>query len=131
MPGHAGAFHRVHLAISHGLLILERFDEANQYAKESLRGEWMRGSVHPLVLEQLTLCAMALAEPKRAARLWGAVNTRRQAIGVALPAIVFDIYQRYITIARQELGEEQWRLAYQQGRSMSTAETVAYALGDC
>lgn len=131
MPGHAGAFHRVHLAISHGLLILERFDEANQYAKESLRGEWMRGSVHPLVLEQLTLCAVGLAEPARAARLWGAVNTRRQAIGVALPAIVVDIYQRHITMARQELGEEQWRLAYQQGQSMSTAETVAYALGDC
>jgi len=59
------------------------------------------------------------------------VNTRRQAIGVALPAIVVDIYQRHITMARQELGEEQWRLAYQQGQSMSTAETVAYALGDC
>lgn len=131
MPGHAGAFHRVHLAISHGLLILERFDEANQYAKESLRGEWMRGSVHPLVLEQLTLCAVALAEPARAARLWGAVDTRRQAIGVALPAIVVDIYQRHITMARQELGEERWRLAYQQGRSMSTAQTVSYALGTC
>jgi len=44
---------------------------------------------------------------------------------------VFDIYQRHITMARQELGEEQWLLAYQQGQSMSTAETVAYALGDC
>ncbi len=131
MPGHAGAFHRVHLAISHGLLILERFDEANQYAKESLREEWMRGSVHPLVLEQLTLCAVGLAEPARAARLWGAVNTRRQAIGVAPPAIVVDIYQRHITMARQELGDERWRVAYQQGRSMSTAETVSYALGDC
>ncbi len=91
----------------------------------------MRGSVHPLVLEQLTLCAVALAEPARAARLWGAVDTRRQAIGVALPAIVVDIYQRHVTMARQELGEEQWRLAYQQGRSMSTAQTVSYALGTC
>ncbi len=130
MPGHAGALHLAHLAISYGLFILERFDEANQHAKESLRREWMRGSVHPLVLEQLTLCAVALTEPARAARLWGAGNTRRQAIGVAPPAIVVDIYQRHITMARQELGDERWRLAYQQGRSMSTAETVSYALGN-
>ncbi len=131
MPGHSGALRLAHLAISYGLFILGRFDEANEHAKESLRREWMQGSVHPLQLEQLTLCAVALAEPERAARLWSAANTRREAIGVVPPAIVIDIYQRHITMARQELGEEQWRLAYQQGRSMSTAQTVAYALGDC
>jgi len=128
--GHSATIRLAHLAISYGLFILDQFGEANEHAKECLRREWMHGSANPLALEQLALCAVALAEPERAARLWGAVNAIREAMGVALPAIAFDIYHRQISMARQELGDERWRVAYQRGRLMSTAQTVSYALGN-
>jgi predicted ATPase len=123
------AIRGAYLTISYGRFILGQPGEATEYARQSLRCDWELGGADPLILEQLALCAGALGQPRRAARLWGTVEARRTASGVQAPAIARSIYEPFRAAARQELGDRAWSAAQAEGHAMSTAEAVRYALG--
>jgi predicted ATPase/DNA-binding SARP family transcriptional activator/DNA-binding CsgD family transcriptional regulator len=67
----------------------------------------------------------------RAARLWGASEALREAIGLPLTALVRDRYdyEGCLATARAELGEAAFEAAWSEGRNMAPEEAVEYALG--
>ncbi|MDQ4126389.1 MAG: LuxR C-terminal-related transcriptional regulator [Actinomycetota bacterium] len=71
-------------------------------------------------------------EPARAARLWGATEALREAIG--LPTTHFDRahydFEGYIATARSQLDEAAWETAWTAGRAMSPEEALEYALSE-
>jgi predicted ATPase/DNA-binding CsgD family transcriptional regulator len=66
----------------------------------------------------------------RAARLWGATEALREAIGTILSPVERHVYGPYIDAARARLDEEEWEAARAQGRTMSTEEAIEYALSE-
>jgi predicted ATPase/DNA-binding SARP family transcriptional activator/DNA-binding CsgD family transcriptional regulator len=81
----------------------------------------------------LGLAAVAAVQgrPVRAARLWGAAEALREAIG--LPLSPFDRanydYEGYQVVARTGLGNEAtWTEAWAEGRAMTLKEATQYAL---
>ena len=78
-------------------------------------------------LEGLGAIAVADGHPERAARLLGAADALRQAIGTPLPA--HEAADRNDTIAgcSAALGEEQFRAAFDAGVALSLADAVALA----
>jgi hypothetical protein len=78
-------------------------------------------------LEGLGAIAVADGRPDRAARLLGAADALRQAIGTPLPA--HEAADRNDTIAgcSAALGEDRFRAAFHEGAAMSLAEAVALA----
>jgi len=71
-------------------------------------------------------------EPARAARLWGAAEALREAIG--LPLADFDHshydYENRLAVARAQLNEATWEAAWAEGKAMKPEEAVEYALSD-
>jgi len=74
--------------------------------------------------------AAAKGQPERAARLLGAAEALREAMGLGLqPADQFEI-DRYEAAAREQLDEATFEAAWAEGRAMTLEEAVAYALGE-
>jgi predicted ATPase/DNA-binding XRE family transcriptional regulator/Tfp pilus assembly protein PilF len=69
-----------------------------------------------------------LDNPKRAATLFGAAATLREAVAVPLSPAERTVYERYLSAARSGLDEAAWQAAWEDGRAMLLAEAVAYAL---
>jgi len=67
--------------------------------------------------------------PDRAARLLGAAEALRQAIGASLNPSARAEYDRHLAALRERLGEEQFTRAWEQGRKMTADDAVAYAAG--
>ena len=68
--------------------------------------------------------ALASGAPARSARLYGAAEAIREAIGV--PRVAIE--QRHVAPGCAELGEEAWQAAQAAGRAMTLEQAVAYAL---
>lgn len=68
--------------------------------------------------------------PARSARLWGAAETLRETIGVALGPAERYHYGPYIAAAREGLDEVTWEAALAEGRAMATERAVEYALSE-
>ncbi len=79
-------------------------------------------------LEAFATLAFAEEEPERAARLWGAAEALREAIGTALPGPDQRRHDHDVAAATAEWGEEVVRVAWDDGRTLSTDEAIAYAL---
>jgi hypothetical protein len=101
-----------------------RFAEALTINREE---NWKGG--YCTCLESFGTLAIGQGQAERGARLLGARQTLR--------AVVFseDFYpfmvrerQRYMTKAREQLGEEAFNKAWAEGAAMSTEEAVKYAL---
>ncbi len=60
-----------------------------------------------------------------AAHLWGAAEALREVIGVPLPPVERDSYDRAVAAARIQLGEHAFAAAWANGRTMSPAKAVA------
>jgi DNA-binding CsgD family transcriptional regulator len=82
------------------------------------------------------LVAAALAgverDPARAAKLWGAAEALREAIGLSMghqDRVDYD-YEGRVATARSQLDEAAWQAAWNEGRTMSPEQAVAYALED-
>jgi hypothetical protein len=65
---------------------------------------------------------------RRAARLWGAAQARRDVIGSQIPPSEYLDYECAVAAARTELGEEAFAAAWAVGRAMTPEQTIAYAL---
>jgi ATP/maltotriose-dependent transcriptional regulator MalT len=66
-------------------------------------------------------------EPARAARLLGAVETRRNTIGAVLWHVDRLEYERNLAAALAALTEEQFAAAWAQGQAMSLEDAITYA----
>jgi predicted ATPase/DNA-binding CsgD family transcriptional regulator len=68
--------------------------------------------------------------PRRAARLLGAAESARQAIGVALPGFrpYADLHDRSETRLRAELGDDAYAAAFRAGRELDFTAAIAFAL---
>ena len=68
--------------------------------------------------------------PQRAARLLGAAERVREALGIALPPLDRDEHQRALSAARVALSATVFEQAWESGRAMSSGEVVTFALAD-
>jgi tetratricopeptide (TPR) repeat protein len=67
-------------------------------------------------------------QPRRGAMLLGASEALHEAIGGVMEASDRISYNRALDSARSQLGDEEVETAWQEGRSMSMKQAVAYAL---
>jgi DNA-binding CsgD family transcriptional regulator len=79
----------------------------------------------PTSLEGLANVAMAQDEPVWAARLWGAAEALREAIGTPLPPVDRADYEAAIIAARTSLGEKAFTTAWAQGSTMTPEQALA------
>ena len=81
-------------------------------------------------LEAMAGVAGARRQARRAARLWGVAQALREDIGAPLPSHELALLEPYLTTARSLVKEEAWEAARMEGRSMTLARAVEYALSD-
>jgi predicted ATPase len=78
--------------------------------------------------EYLGYVADAAGRPERAARLWGAAETLREASGLIMDAFERDTHERALASARAALGEERFAAAWAAGRELPLEQAIADAL---
>ena len=115
-----------------GTMALRQGDVARatslQYESLSIYREigWEQGIGWALLL--LAECANALDRPGRVARLLGAEEQIRTAIGYQIWPESRLTYERLLATTRAALGEVGFATAWTAGRAMSREQTSAYAL---
>jgi hypothetical protein len=72
----------------------------------------------------------ARERPDRAARLFGAAEVLREAGGVAIWPARRTLYDRFLALARDALGEAAFAAAWAEGRALSRREVLAEALDE-
>jgi tetratricopeptide (TPR) repeat protein len=82
----------------------------------------------PNTLISLAGLEAALGQAERAARLFGAADVLREAMGVRLSVSERDAYDRDIAVARSALGEGPFAAAWAAGRAMSLDDAIHCAL---
>ncbi len=115
-----------------GLVAYEQGDYALALARhtESLTIRRVLGAKLGIAysLEGLALLYRAMNNPAKAARLWGASQALRDAIGTPVPPIEYTRYTRDQATVRTQLGAEVFDRACAEGRAMTTDQAIAYAL---
>jgi len=81
-------------------------------------------------LQALADVAAGTAAPRRAARLWGAVDALRQEIGSARSVHESIAYEREVKAVRATLTAEAFDEAWDEGRALSLDDAVRYALNE-
>ena len=76
-------------------------------------------------LEGLAEIAAAQGEPMWAARLWGAAEALREALGTPPPPVTRADYERAVAASRTTLGERAFAVGWAEGRSMSPEQALA------
>jgi len=76
-------------------------------------------------LEDLAALEVGQGEPYQAARLWGAAEVLREAIGAPIYPVYWASYKQAIAQARATLGEQVFRDAWAEGRSMTSEQVLA------
>jgi hypothetical protein len=79
-------------------------------------------------MEELAAVVCAQGEPVRSARLYGAAEALRQAIGAPRPPADAARYERSITAVRAQLNEDSFAAAWVEGCAMTPEEAVGHAL---
>jgi tetratricopeptide (TPR) repeat protein len=76
------------------------------------------------------LAAVDLAEfhPVRAVHLFGVASAARQILGAPLPPPERPAYERVVQLAREQLGDEEFTVAWEEGCRMTLNQAVSYAL---
>ncbi len=76
-------------------------------------------------LEGLADVFVAQREAARAARLWGAAEALREAMGTPIPPVYRADYERSVAAARTKLGEQAFASAWAEGRTMTPEQVLA------
>lgn len=79
-------------------------------------------------LENLASIAAVQADPGRAARLLGAAEVLRETIGSPVTPTWRGRYERFMALAKSQLGEAEFAAAWQAGRRLGLEEAVTHAL---
>ncbi|MBA3472588.1 MAG: tetratricopeptide repeat protein, partial [Rubrobacter sp.] len=105
---------------------------ARELAEEGFALVRQTGHTHinALILHVLAASAGSQGRPARSARLWGAAETLREALGVSLGPAERYHYGPYIAAARDQVDEAIWEAALAEGRAMTTERAVEYALSE-
>jgi predicted ATPase/DNA-binding SARP family transcriptional activator/DNA-binding CsgD family transcriptional regulator len=83
-----------------------------------------------ILLEGLACAAGAEGETQRTARLFGATEALREAIGFPLEPALRTLEEPYLGGARSQLEESTWTDAWEEGRAMSVEAAIEYALSE-
>jgi hypothetical protein len=117
-----------------GLVATRRGDHerARMLLKESLLLSRQLGSKVNIAecLEILSEIAGMLGDFRRAARLGGAADALRDAIGAPWLPLERRLYEPSLAAIRSRADEALWRRSWEEGRAMTMEETLAYALED-
>jgi predicted ATPase/DNA-binding NarL/FixJ family response regulator len=81
-----------------------------------------------IYLQVSALLAGAQGQALRLARLWGASEALRDAIGSHLTPAERSVYEPYIAAARAQVDEASWETAWSEGQQMTSDEAIGYAL---
>jgi predicted ATPase/serine/threonine protein kinase/DNA-binding CsgD family transcriptional regulator len=100
------------------------FDLFEQSLAISLRGLLNKGLVASC-LEGLAVAVAAEGEPVWAARLLGAAESLREAMGIPLPPVERPDYDFNVSEVRNRLGDKTFTAAWAEGRSMSPEQALA------
>jgi predicted ATPase/DNA-binding SARP family transcriptional activator/DNA-binding CsgD family transcriptional regulator len=106
------------------------YDRAEVLLKESLsvlRGSWEKWYISRSVECLATVVSMQ-GYSYRAARLFGAGEALREAIGASQVPFYLVDHARGVATARAGLGEEDFAAAWAEGRAMTVEQAVEYAL---
>jgi len=79
-------------------------------------------------LEGLACSASARGEAERVARLFGAAEALREAVGYRQEPREHALREPYLVAARPRLSEARWGAAWAEGRRLGFEEAIAYAL---
>jgi predicted ATPase/class 3 adenylate cyclase len=79
-------------------------------------------------LEGLACSASARGEAERVARLFGAAEALREAVGYRQEPREHALREPYLVAARPRLSEARWDAAWAEGRRLGFEEAIAYAL---
>ena len=79
-------------------------------------------------LEGLACSASARGEAERVARLFGAAESLREAVGYRQEPREHALREPYLVAARPRLSEARWDAAWAEGRRLGFEEAIAYAL---
>jgi hypothetical protein len=74
--------------------------------------------------------ALAAGDAERAARLFGAAEVLRQAIGAPIHPAESAVYDGSIQATRARLDERVFHADWEAGRAMSLEQAISYALQD-
>jgi len=106
---------------------LDRADELHRDGLTRQR-ELRQREVLPMALEGMAGLAGAGARYARAARLFGAAEALRRAIGLPVPPSAEPGHRRDLDVVRAALGEEGLERLRSEGREMTLDEAISYAL---
>lgn len=84
----------------------------------------------PSVIDSLAATAAAQSQMERAARLWGAAESLREAMGALLPSSERSERDRSIAAVCSALSKEAFATAWAEGSGMSLERAVEYALAE-
>jgi predicted ATPase/DNA-binding CsgD family transcriptional regulator len=95
------------------------YDESQEIAKE-MNHMWLIA----VCLEGRAGLAAEEGQLTRAVQLWGAADALRETIRVPIPLIERAEYERSITSARTRLGEQDFAVAWEAGRTMTPEQAI-------
>jgi tetratricopeptide (TPR) repeat protein len=109
---------------------LGNLDEAARWLAQALTISQMLGDQASIAwcLASLGSVAALDEEPERAARLWGAAERLRQAIGCRSAPATRATYERALAVARAQLGEDAFGVAWAAGTAMTIEQAMAEVL---
>ena len=79
-------------------------------------------------MEGLACVAGATGEGERAAKLFGAAQTQREAVGYVHTHREHALREPYLAAARSRVGDAAWAETWEEGQSMTFEDAIAYAL---
>lgn len=91
--------------------------------------ELRQREVLPMALEGMAGLAAARDQFGRAARLFGAADALRRAVGLPLPPSAEEAYRRDLEAVRRGLGQDEFERRRAEGREMTLEAAISYALG--
>jgi predicted ATPase/class 3 adenylate cyclase len=128
-PSNYGGRREVYLGLGESALGLGQREEASRWLQQALALSNTVGAQSSIAwcLSSLGSSAALDEQPERAARLWGAAERLRQAIGRRSAPATRATYERATAAARVQLGTEAFAAAWAQGRAMTAEQAIAYA----
>ena len=106
------------------------YGRAGELLEEDLERFLRRRMMHHVAVHLHVSAALAAVQGQavRSARLWGAAEALREAIGAHLSPAERSHYAPYIAAARDRLEGACWEKAWEEGRQMTPERTVEYVL---
>jgi predicted ATPase/DNA-binding CsgD family transcriptional regulator len=109
-----------------------RFREARDYFRKNLILHWQRGQIGeiPYPMETLAIIAISESDFLQGVRLWGAAQAHRVKTNNPLPTAYQSDYQKYLSVARDHLGETLFTTTIGEGWNFTLEEAIAFAVQD-